>query len=86
MQEMARVLLMRLGQKSLHLPGLSLSDSSSTSRPPPISRMQASGNRETAGINEAPLQACSTPKTRFVKELGRDWRPREAFSAPNLEA
>jgi len=48
--------------------------------------MQASGNRETAGINEAPLQACSTPKTRFVKELGRDWRPREAFSAPNLEA
>jgi hypothetical protein len=39
-----------------------------------------------AGINEAPLQALSTPKTRLVTELGVDWRPREAFSAPNLEA
>jgi hypothetical protein len=48
--------------------------------------MQASGKREIAGINEAPLQAVSTPKTRFVKEREVDWRPREAFSAPNLEA
>jgi hypothetical protein len=48
--------------------------------------MQASGNRETAGINEAPLQAYSIPKTRFLTERRVDWRPREAFSAPNLEA
>jgi hypothetical protein len=86
MQEMARVLLMRLGQTSLHLSmslPLRLSQYLATSHQ---SRMQASGKREIAGINEAPLQAFSTPKTRLVKERGVDWRPREAFSALNLEA